>query len=175
MDEQHIGVKFKVIHLPAEEADDPRIEELIRIGKELAARGFCPKNCGNMSFRVPDGFVITPVRASLGDLKPKDFVLVKDVDIGKKKVFVAGKAEPSSEAMMHFLIYGARPEISVIFHGHALDLPNAVTTKKSYPYGTLESARSAVEVLKDRDLVILKDHGFVAVGKTAAEVFQRVQ
>lgn len=174
MTEIHVGVKFEVVHGPEEPVRDPRIEELIRIGKALAAKGFCPENCGNLSFRVLNGFVITPVCASLGNLTIKDFVLVKGVDISKKKVFCAGKTKPSSESMMHKMIYDARPDAQVIIHAHALDLKNAMTTEKAYPYGTLEFAQSAVEILKDDDLVILKDHGFVSVGKTVDEVFAKI-
>lgn len=174
MSEIHVGVKFEVVHGPEEAIRDPRIDELIRIGKELAAKGFCPENCGNLSFRVPGGFVITPVCAALGNLTPGDFVLVKEVDIVTKRVVCAGKVKPSSESMMHKMIYDARPDIQVILHAHALDLKNAITTKKAYPYGTLEFAQSAVEILKDHDLVILKGHGFVSVGKTTAEAFERI-
>lgn len=42
MAEVHVGVKFEVVHLSEEKIEDPRVGELIRIGKELAERGFCP-------------------------------------------------------------------------------------------------------------------------------------
>ena len=175
MTEIHVGVKFEVVHGPEEPVRDSRIEQLIRIGKALAAKGFCPENCGNLSFRVANGFVITPVCASLGNLTPQDFVLVKDVNILKKKVSCAGKVKPSSESMMHKMIYDARLDAQVILHAHALGLKNAIATKKAYPYGTLEFAKSAVEVLKDHDLVILKGHGFVSIGKTVDEAYARIQ
>ena len=77
--------------------------------------------------------------------------------------------------MMHKMIYDARPDTQVILHAHTLSLKNAVTTQKAHPYGTLEFARSAVDILKNHDLVILKDHGFVSIGNTAEEAFQRIQ
>lgn len=174
MGEIYVGVKFDVEHLPAEKLEDPRIAELIRIGKMLADRGFCPENSGNLSFRVVDGFVITTAGSELGRLTPERFVLVKTVDLKKKKVLCAGPAQPSSEAMMHKMIYDARRDVNVILHAHALDLKNAVTTKNAYPYGTLEFAASAVEVLQDHDLVTLKSHGFVSVGEDAETAFQRI-
>ena len=64
--------------------------------------------------------------------------------------------------------------VNVILHAHALKLKNAVTTAKAYPYATVECARSAAETLKSHDLVILKGHGFVSTGKTAAEAFERI-
>jgi len=175
MSEIYTGVKFEVVHGPEESLHDPQIGELIRIGKLLAGRGFCPENSGNLSFRVPSGFVITAAGSELWKLEPGSFVLVRDVDIPGKKVFCAGAVKPSSEAMMHKLIYDARKDVSVILHAHALRLKDAVVTEKSHPYGTLEFARSAVEVLKDHDLVILKDHGFVSVGATADEAFLKIK
>jgi ribulose-5-phosphate 4-epimerase/fuculose-1-phosphate aldolase len=175
MAEIHVGVKFNVVHLPEERIDDPRGGELIRIGKMLAAKGFCPGNCGNLSFRISKGFVITTVGASLGNLTAEDFALVKDVDLVGEKVFCAGKTKPSSESMMHKMIYDARPDTQVILHAHTLSLKNAITTKKAYPYGTLEFAMSAVDILKNHDIVILKDHGFVSIGNTVEEAFQKIR
>lgn len=175
MVEIHVGVKFTVVHLPEERIHDPKVKGLVTAGKALDERGFSPGNCGNLSFRVLSGFVITRVGASLGNLRPGDFVLVKDVDLAGKKVFCAGEIEPSSESMMHKMIYDARPDTQVILHAHTLSLKNAITTKKSHPYGTLEFARSAVDILKNTDLIILKNHGFVAIGNTVEEAFQRIQ
>ncbi len=173
--EIHVGVKFDVVHFTGEKIDDPRVGELIRIGKILTDKGFCPGNCGNLSFRVSKSFVITRVSVSLGKLTPEDFVLVKDVDFVGKKVICAGKSKPSSESMMHKMIYEARPDTQVILHAHTLSLKNAITTQKSYPYGTLEFARSAVEILKKHELVILKNHGFVSIGNTVEEAFKRIR
>ena len=175
MGEQYVGVKFKVTHLPAERISDSRIDELIEIGQKLAAKGFCPENCGNLSFRYEASFVITRAGCEIGKLSPMDFVRVPDVDLVKKRVSVAGSLDPSSEAMMHFMIYAARPDVNVILHAHCLDLKNAITTKTAYPYSTLECANSAVEVLRNHDLVILKDHGFVSVGKDCADAFQKIR
>lgn len=175
MMEIYQGIKFKVVRVPDESVADTRVDELILAGKTLSTKGFCPANSGNMSFRRPDGFVITRAGSELGKLEPRDFVWVKDVDIGQRKVFAAGTANPSSEAMMHFLIYDSRPEVSVILHAHALDLKNAVITKESHPYGTLEFAHSAVEILKNHDLVILKGHGFVSVGGTVEESLSKIR
>ncbi len=172
MGEIYVGVKFDVVHLPAEKLEDPRVPELIRIGKALAEKGFCPENSGNLSFRVPSGFVITTAGSELGQLSAENFVLVKDVDLEKKKVVCTGKSQPSSEAMMHKMIYDARPDVNVILHAHALGLKDVVTTAKAFPYGTLEFARSAVEVLKDHDQVILRNHGFVFVGKNVSGAYE---
>jgi ribulose-5-phosphate 4-epimerase/fuculose-1-phosphate aldolase len=73
------------------------------------------------------------------------------------------------------MIYDARSDARVILHAHTLSLKNAITTKKAHPYGTLEFAKSAVDILKTHDLVILKEHGFVSIGNTVEEAFQKIQ
>jgi L-fuculose-phosphate aldolase len=175
MGEIYTGIKFEVIHLPEEKIADFRIGKLIGIGMDLAAKGFCPGNSGNLSFRYALGFVITRAGSELGKLTPRDFILVTNVNIGKKRVFVAGKAEPSSEAMMHSLIYAARPDVNAILHAHALNIKDAIVTAKAHPYGTVEFAESAVDILRQHDKVILKDHGFVSTGMTVDEAFSRIQ
>jgi L-fuculose-phosphate aldolase len=174
MGELYVGVKFKTVHEAPETVNDPRIAELIRVGKLLADKGFCPENSGNMSFRAAKGFVITAAGSKLGELTSNDFVLVKKVDLARKAVFCAGKVQPSSEAMMHQMIYDARHDIDVILHAHALDLKGAAVTEKEYPYGTFEFARSAAQALEKHDLVILKGHGFVSVGKTVPEAYEKL-
>jgi len=175
MGEIYVGVKFEVVHFPEEKIEDPRLAELVRVGKALADKGFCPQNSGNLSLRTSSGFLITAAGSELGRLTLASFVLVKDVELDKKKVVCAGKSQPSSEAMMHKMIYDARPDVHVILHAHALDLQAAVATPKEYPYGTLEFAQSAVEGLQTHDLVILKNHGFVSVGETVEAAFLHIR
>ena len=174
MGEIYVGVKFKVVYEAPESVNDPRIAELIRIGKILTDKGLCPENSGNMSFRVQKGFAITAAGSKLGELTSNDFVLVKKVDLSRKVVFCAGKVQPSSEAMMHRMIYDARDDIDVILHAHTLDLKGAVVTEKEYPYGTFEFARSAAQAVQKHDLIVLKGHGFVSVAKTVPEAYEKL-
>lgn len=175
MTEIYTGIKFKVVRQPEKTAGAPRVAELIKAGRVLASKGFCPQNCGNMSTREVYGFVITRAGSELGKLTPADFVRVHGVSVEAKKVFVAGEADPSSETLMHFLIYAARPDIAVILHAHGLKLEKAFTTSQAYAYATVEGARCASEALKSRDVIILKGHGFVSVGKTMAAALARVR
>lgn len=174
MAEIYTGVKFNVVHLPLKKIDDPRIAELIRAGKLLADKGFCPENSGNLSFRASQGFVVTAAGSRLAVLTPKDFVHVHRVDISTKTVSCAGSIPPSSESMMHQMIYNARRDVAVILHAHALGLKNVAVTEKEYPYGTLEFARSATDGLQSHDLVILRNHGFVSVGVTVSDAYEKL-
>jgi 3-dehydro-4-phosphotetronate decarboxylase len=45
-------------------------EEICRVGQSLFARGYVHATAGNISVRLPDGFLITPTDACLGFLDP---------------------------------------------------------------------------------------------------------
>jgi ribulose-5-phosphate 4-epimerase/fuculose-1-phosphate aldolase len=144
---------------------------------------------GNLSFRLNADqlqFVITA--SGIKDFSAKDaFVLVSKVDLDKQEVYCYGSRPPSSETMLHYLVYQQCKDINAIFHGHGetimkladkLGLP---CTKKEEPYGTLALAQAVLEVLggcKDRispkvaagsSCVLMKNHGFVMVGKNMEE------
>ena len=131
---------------------------------------------GNLSFRLGEGFVITA-----SGLKNKQnlgndcFVYVKDYDEQTNTVYVEGIRKPSSEAVMHHLIYKARKEVNAVFHGHSdAIMMNAEklglhVTKKEYESGTLALAKEALKALENKNLVVLRNHGFVSVGATMKE------
>lgn len=45
-------------------------EEICRVGASLFARGYVHATAGNISVRLPDGFLVTPTDACLGTLEP---------------------------------------------------------------------------------------------------------
>ncbi|MFM1856738.1 MAG: hypothetical protein RLZ83_2047, partial [Pseudomonadota bacterium] len=45
-------------------------EEICRVGRSLHARGYVHATAGNISVRLPDGYLITPTDACLGTLEP---------------------------------------------------------------------------------------------------------
>jgi ribulose-5-phosphate 4-epimerase/fuculose-1-phosphate aldolase len=73
--------------------------------------------------------------------------------------------------MLHWVIYRKRKDVNAIFHGHygkilrysrELSLPS---TLKNEPYGTIELAKRVLDILDDHDFLIMKDHGFISLGK----------
>ena len=87
-----------------------------------------------------------------------------------------GVEQPSSETILHHSIYQKRHDVQVIFHGHNQELLKYCeqlrlkSTKKWYPYGTLEMMESVCEVLgEDDNILIIKDHGFLSFGKTCQQ------
>ena len=128
-----------------------------------------------MSIRSGKGIIITTARANLGDLKAGDFTLIIDADIDNNQITASGLKEPSSESLMHIVLYRARPHIKAQFHGHddlvlkkagKLGLP---ITKTEQPYGTVQLANEVLEALEDHTYVIIRNHGFVSLGRDMEE------
>ncbi len=185
--EQYQGVKFKVQFIEEKILDFPIQNELITWGKRLSEMGCIPtyphpedphiiSSAGNLSARIGNRFIITAAGSNLGKLTNDDFVEILKVDIYSKTITANGIKEPSSETMLHNSIYQKRHDVQVIFHGHHKEMLGQCeklglkSTKRWYPYGTLELMESVSEVLgKNSNIIIMKDHGFLSFGKTCQQ------
>lgn len=90
--------------------------EICRVGTSLFARGYVHATAGNISARLPDGFLITPTDACLGFLEPQALA----------KVDVAGNqlsGEPASKTLaLHRRIYEADATAHCVIHTHSTHL-----------------------------------------------------
>jgi len=174
------GVKFKTETLSGEIPKDQRMKELKHWCKEFHEHNLAPPyeggSYGNLSFRLRSGeeqFVITGSRISLKNgLLDDCFVRVSSCDLEKRIVYVYGIREPSSESMLHFEIYRQRKDVNAIFHGHSQEILscsdklNLPKTTKEEPYGTPQLVQRVLEALGNKYFLIMKNHGFIALGKT---------
>lgn len=181
------GVKFKTIYLANTPPSDPRVEELAHWCRKFDQLRLAPPyeggSYGNLSFRLDAGsneFIITGSMTSLGTTDLQDsFVLVKDVDTKNTTLSVEGTREPSSEAMLHFAIYKAMPQVNAVFHGHSQELMRAASalgipqTTEFKPYGTMELVESVLEIVHTAPVTIMTDHGFIATGTSMQEAGQQ--
>ena len=190
--EQYQGIKFNVRFLNERVLDYPIQKELIEWGKKLSKLGCIPtypnpenpgliSSAGNLSARIGDRFIITAAGSNLGELSNNNFVEVWDVDMSEKLIQAKGSEEPSSETMLHYSIYQKRNDVQVIFHGHNQQLLaqcsqlGLKSTKKWYPYGTLELMNSVCDMIKENDrFLIMKDHGFLSFGKTCQQAGENI-
>jgi len=173
-------IRFNIIFVSDEMPRDARIDELKEWSERFQRNGLTPEiegnYTGNLSFRSEEGFVITASGLKNKENLSNDcFVYVKNYDEQSNTVYIEGSRQPSSEAVMHHLIYKTRKEINAVFHGHndaiimnAEKLGFSVTEKEHDPC-TIELAKEVLKVLGNKKLIVLKNHGFVSLGRTMKE------
>ncbi len=173
-------IRFNTVFVSDRIPSGSKLGELKKWSKIFQERGLTPEVqgnfTGNLSFRSKDGFVITASGLKdKEDLEDICFVYVKAYDEQDNTFFVEGQTKPSSESIMHHLIYKAYGDVNAVFHGHndtiiahaeELRLP---VTEKEYESGTVELAKEVLKVLGDHKLIVLRNHGFVSLGNTMKE------
>ena len=173
-------IRFNISYVSDEVPRNAKIEELKEWSEKFQKNELTPEiegnYTGNLSFRSKEGFVITGSGLkSKENLSNDCFVYVKNYDKQSNTVYIEGRRQPSSEAVMHSLIYKTRKEVNAVFHGHndaiiinaeKLGFP---VTEREYEPGTIELAKEVLKVLGDNKLIVLKNHGFVSLGRTMKE------
>ena len=95
-------------------ADHPELRgQVVALGASLFTRGLTAGRTGNLSVRVPGGFLVTPTGASLGQLSTDQLSLV---DLQGDHL---DGPRPSKEAFLHAAVYRARPQDSAVVHTHS--------------------------------------------------------
>ncbi len=93
---------------------------LVGLAASLFARGYSVGSAGNISVRMPDGYLITPTNSCLGRLDPARLSKL-DADFRH----VSGDP-PSKEVFMHRAFYTARTDAGGVVHLHST-MATAVT------------------------------------------------
>jgi len=174
MPEQYVGTKFHTVFARREAPADERIGELVEWCHRWARLGVVGDTVGNLSFRSATGFIINRTAGDLGTITAEEFVEVVRADFARRELTVVGLHEPSSESLMHAALYAARPAVNAVFHGHSAALLDAAerlglpVTRRERPYGTAALADEILDVLSAHSVVIIRNHGFVAIGPTMA-------
>ncbi|HMS15922.1 MAG TPA: class II aldolase/adducin family protein [Planctomycetota bacterium] len=165
------------------------MESLIRWCTVFDREGMAPieggASAGNLSFRTPSGFVITPTRSQLKvGLNWHDFVEVVRANWHDYEVHVLGDRAPSSDTFLHERIYALRPDVMAVFHGHdevilrqghalkALD-PSLALTSAERLFGTKDDAAETAHDLQSSHAIIRLGHGFVTVGRHQDQAGER--
>jgi L-fuculose-phosphate aldolase len=165
---------------------------LVETCRRLHARDLIGAGEGNVSARLgPDRLLVTPSGANKGYLAPRDLVVV---DAGGRMVRGAGRA--STELRMHLAAFAARPDVGAVVHAHPVTavaltvagvpppndlVPEAAVTLGEIavaPFatpGTEEVPASLAPLLAGHDVVLLERHGALALGRTLAEAFDRME
>ena len=164
-------------------------EEVVEYGKKLIKNKLTTGTGGNLSiFNRDKGLVaISPSGIDYFETRIEDVVVV---DL--KGQVVDGNKKPSSELMLHLIIYRNREDINAVVHTHSiyatsvacmnLDLPPVhymiavagenVRCAKYATFGSEELAINAYEAMKDRNAVLLANHGLLAGGSRIQQAFK---
>ena len=158
--------------------------QIIAVAQDLDRAGLVPNKSGNVSCRVPRGFLVTPAGVPYRDLVPGDIA-----EVPLQGAPDASGPRPSSEWRMHAAIYASKPEAAAIVHTHSPQATALACAGRGIPpfhymialagggircvpyatFGTAELAAAALRGLDGRRATLLANHGVVAVGGSLVE------
>jgi L-fuculose-phosphate aldolase len=163
--------------------------KIIETGKLLWDKGLVTGFNGNISARVDDyNLLITATGTCLGYLKEQDVLLMS------LSGDVTGEGKASSERLMHTEIYKNLPQAQAVVHTHptytnGFFLANESFTPKTFEakfyLGEVKSIAQTtpsvtdtapvIKELKSNSIIVLRNHGVVAVGPDLFHAFVLVQ
>jgi len=142
---------------------------------------------GNVSLRVPGGFLVTPTGVPYDELAPGMMV---EMDFqGRHR----GALLPSSEWRFHRDILARRPDANAVVHCHAMFATTLAIARMEIPplhymvaaaggsnvrcapyatYGTQELSDAALAALEGRRACLLANHGMIAIGADLAKALR---
>lgn len=159
--------------------------------RRLYRQGLTSCSGGNISVRVGGEVLITPSGLDKGELRPEEVVLVS-LDGGGCDVGV----RPTIEVALHLEIYRRRADVLAVVHAHPVFstafscmgervevalTPETIMTVGEisyapfFPAGTVELAAATVEALGGGNVVLMRNHGVVAMGPTLLKAFDRLE
>lgn len=153
-------------------------KKIMEFGKKLVDTGLTKGTGGNLSIYNPEEelMAISPSGIPYYDIRLEDIV-VMDLDGN----IVEGYRKPSSEYEMHKVFYKKRDDIFSVVHCHSIYSTTISILREELPashymialagknvrcadyatYGSLELAENAFKAMKDRNAVILANHGLL--------------
>jgi len=145
-------------------------QEICRVGRSLFERGYVHSTAGNISVRLPEGFLITPSEACLGFLRPD--VLSK---VGADGVQVSGE-RASKTLMLHRRIYEADTDACCVIHTHSTHLV-ALSLAGVWKREDILPPITPYYVMKVGHVPLIEYHrpGDAAVGELVAQTIARMR
>lgn len=156
--------------------------------------GWVAANDGNVSARLEDGtFLCTPTGMSKSFITPEKLIRINHAG---EILEGAEGLRPSSEIKMHLRCYEKREDVWSVIHAHppgatgfavahkAMDMYNMIEdvavigSVPLTPYGTPSTSEvpDAIEpYLQEHDVMLLENHGALAVGSDVITAFYRME
>ena len=160
--------------------------EMIEKCRLLEKMGYFIGTWGNVSVRVPEGFIVTPSRVEYAVIEPGDFVTVS-----LEGIVVEGHRLPSSETEIHRVVLTKKSGVGAIIHSHSPYATAVSCLQQSIPVFVEDMAqiiggevrcthyvpagqhqKIAEEVGKtigEENAVLLANHGVLCCGRNLAE------
>jgi ribulose-5-phosphate 4-epimerase/fuculose-1-phosphate aldolase len=144
--------------------------EICRVGRSLFERGYVHSTAGNISVRLPDGFLITPSEACLGFLKPDALARV-----GADGVQLSGE-RASKTLILHRRIYAADADAACVIHTHSTHLV-ALTLAGVWRPTDILPPITPYYVMKVGHVPLIEYHrpGDPAVGELVAQAIEHMR
>lgn len=161
------------------------IEELNKYAHKLVDQGLVVGAGGNLSMRDGNYMYISPSGFDLKEIEPHQWVKV-DITTGE----IEGSLRPSSEVLMHLECFRKNEEIKAVLHAHPTysvgvssagkdipplfpDFPAMVKSVGYIDYiiPTTNLLAEKVAELVDKDVIIMRNHGVLTLGKTMKEAY----
>lgn len=162
-------------------------ESVIECGIKYKKSGLVVGTWGNISLRDNDKVYITPTAMDYDSLTTNDIVVC---DLSGN--ILESKRKPSTELFTHLAIYHKRQDVNAIIHTHsifatamaaarknipaivediAMIIGGEVPCAKYAPPGTPELGDNVIEVLENKNAVLLANHGAICMGRNLEEAY----
>ena len=169
-------------------------EQICDVCHKMWQLGWVAANDGNVSVKLEDGTILaTLMGISKSFITPEKLILLN----GKGEVLEAAEGyRPSSELKMHLRCYDRRDDVFSVVHAHPpgatgfavahrpMDMYNMIEdvavigSVPLTPYGTPSTSEvpDAIEpYLEEHDVMLLTNHGALAVGADVYTAFYRME
>lgn len=169
-------------------------EQICDVCHKMWQLGWVAANDGNVSARLSDDTILcTPTGMSKSFITPEKLIRI---DRAGNVLEAAPGLRPSSEMKMHLRCYDKREDVRSVIHAHppgatgfavahkAMDMYNMIEDVAVIgavpltPYGTPSTTEvpDAIEpYLEEHDVMLLENHGALAVGSDVITAFYRME
>lgn len=169
-------------------------EQICDICYKMWQLGWVAANDGNVSVKLDDDlFLATPTGISKSFITPEKLILINQNGEIQE---ASNGLRPSSEIKMHMRCYTERPDITSVIHAHPpgatgfavahkpMDMYNMIEDVSVIgsvpltPYGTpstYEVPEAIAPYLQEHDVMLLENHGALAVGADLITAFYRME
>lgn len=165
--------------------------EIAEYMRRLCERGLTTVLGGNISCRTKEGMLITPSSIDKHKLTASDII---EMDLHGN--ILKGEHEPSIEYRIHSSLYQSYPHIDAVIHTHSFYttlfsiIDKEINTKLTAEstknigiigiadyatMGTEELACNLIPKVKNHNVVLMKNHGVITVGKDLLQAFYRLE